>query len=140
MGSTWARSEGIYQKDDNAPSGSYWLICLICQKRVNASALARGSHGKMHVREGRAVARTEYDSSGGSLRGPHVVYDFKRPAEPAIAGIPIVVNRLMPKDVVAMVGENIVTSRPLTDAETEQVAKAVTEFRFQTGHDAEPAQ
>lgn len=61
----WARSEGIYRKVNNTA-----LECDICGRRLNASALTRAAHGKKHVREGKAVVRTEY-----GLDGPRTIYE-----------------------------------------------------------------
>lgn len=69
---SWARSEGIYLKRDSTE-----LECRICGRRVSSAVLPRSSHAKRHVREGKAVARTEY-----SYDGPRTVYD---PSESMLA-------------------------------------------------------
>lgn len=66
----WARSEGIYEALETVTPR---LRCLICGRELHTSALVRASHGKRHVREGKAVARTEYDHDG-----PRTVFEFAK--------------------------------------------------------------
>lgn len=61
----WARDEGIYRKTNVAQ-----LECLVCGRRLSSAVLPRSSHAKRHVREGKAVPRTEYGHDG-----PRTVYD-----------------------------------------------------------------
>lgn len=79
-----ARDEGIYRRRRGIIGGvtdpfiNPKLECLICGKVIGTSALSRASHGKKHVREGRAVARTEY-----GYDGPRTIYDLN----PQSAGV-----------------------------------------------------
>jgi hypothetical protein len=63
----WAHSEGIFEKVTNHPPT---LRCTVCGMEISTSALTRASHGKRHVREGHAVARTEY-----GYDGPRTIYE-----------------------------------------------------------------
>lgn len=65
----WAHDEGIYRVVPQAGGGQR-LRCIVCDMQLGTSALSRASHGKKHVREGKAVARTEY-----SYDGPRTVYE-----------------------------------------------------------------
>jgi hypothetical protein len=65
--SAWGRTEGIYRKH---PEFATRVVCILCGKEMGATALARGAHGKVHVRKGEATARREY-----SYDGPRTVYE-----------------------------------------------------------------
>jgi hypothetical protein len=67
----WARNEGIYKRsNEHHQIDPHRVVCDLCGKQVSASALARASHGKKHVREGTAVTRIEY-----TYDGPHTIYE-----------------------------------------------------------------
>ena len=62
-------------------------------------------------------------------------YLASRPATPTtdtekVLGMNLVVDRRMPPDLVALVGENVVTSRQLTEAEKSLVADIIRDGRF----------
>lgn len=65
----WARDEGIYRALVLA-GGAQRVRCIVCGKELGTSALSRASHGKKHVREGKATTRTEY-----SYDGPRTIYE-----------------------------------------------------------------
>lgn len=48
------RDEGIWRG-----AGEYRVQCIICGKTIHSGTFAKSSHGKRHVRDGRAVTRVE---------------------------------------------------------------------------------
>lgn len=57
----FSRNEGIWRR---IPGTDRESECSICGAKVNNSRLVQASHGKKHVREGRAVVRIEPGAGG----------------------------------------------------------------------------
>jgi hypothetical protein len=67
-GTMYGRDEGIYRAHPKLP---HRIICSLCGRELkSASALARAAHGKTHVRDGSAIARTEF-----GYDGPRTIYE-----------------------------------------------------------------